>query len=148
MPRLSVTLEHSQFIRAKVARFADEAPSELQWQAEYVRVHHALPLYLGWTETLGIRADGTLVRWATEGDWSDAREADDTWVNLAIVQGALRYPELRSLIPERPDAAISCDQGQGTGKLGLSPEFSNVICRCGGIGWIPTGSEKPGGSDG
>ncbi len=137
--RLNVPSEQAEFIRARVAGFEAEAPPELQWQTGYVREHQALPLYLGWTETIGIRADGTLVRWATEGNWSDGTEfAEDTWVNLAIVQGALRYPELHGLIPERPSDATTCDQCQGSGKLQLPPEYANVICNCGGIGWIPT----------
>jgi hypothetical protein len=128
----------AEFIRERIRRFVVEAPSELQWQAPYVEEHDALPLYLGWTETLAIRPDGTLVCWSTEGEWSGAREVDDPiLVNLALVEGAAHYPRLRPLIPTKPASATTCDSCQGRGTLALGAELSNVICKCGGTGWLP-----------
>jgi hypothetical protein len=138
MPRVDVPAQVAEFIRERIEKFDIEAPRELQWQAGYVREHQALPLYLGWTETLGIRADGLLIRWSTENEWPGVREfGDSTWVNIALVQGAIRFPQLQSLIPKRPATATTCETCQGTGKLGLPPEYADVICKCGGIGWIP-----------
>ena len=139
MASVDVLPEEREFIAERIARFDVEAPDELGWQGEYVRTHRALPLYVGWTETLGIRADGRLVRWSTEGELPGAREFKDaTWMNTALVQGAQRYPQLRRLIPLRPASARTCSGCQGTGKIsGLPPNLENVICECGGIGWIP-----------
>lgn len=135
MPRVLVGPEETEFIRERIARFAHEAPANLRWQAEHVRLNQALPLYVGWTETAGIRADGTLVRWVTEDVTNTQELADSTWVNLALVQGAARYPQLRSLIPSRPATARTCDGCNGAGTLPGLP--TNVICCCGGIGWLP-----------
>jgi hypothetical protein len=138
MARVPVGPEESEFIRRRIERFAEEAPAELHWQVEHVRVNQALPLYVGWTETAGIRADGTLVRWVTEDVTNTHELADDTWINLALVQGATRYPELRGLIPARPTGAKTCEGCKGAGRIpGMA---ANVICACGGIGWLPPGS--------
>jgi hypothetical protein len=134
MPRVAVTAEEEAFIRERIERFSVEGPENLQWQLPHIRLHTALPLYVGWTETAGIQPDGTLVRWSTEGEWPGSRELKDpTWVNVALIQGANRYPSLRRLIPSRPDGAQTCTACNGAGRL---PHMPDIICECGGVGWI------------
>ena len=136
MPRVAVSSNERAYIKERIDRFADEAPEDLQWQLVHVRAHGALPLHIGWTETVGICPDGTLVRWSTEGDWAGARELEDApWVTIALVEGAARYPLLRRLVPQRPDDARTCEACGGAGRLALHP---TVICECGGVGWIAT----------
>jgi hypothetical protein len=138
MPQVAVTPEEAALLLERIARFENEASPQLLWQLPFVREHQALPLYVAWTETTGIRADGTLIRWVTEDGWGDGRELGVIpWVNLALVQGAKRYPELRRLIPDRPKEARTCDQCNGSGTIpGLSEKYANLICKCGGIGWL------------
>jgi len=137
MPRVAVSPSESAFIRERVARFAEEAPPELCWERDHVQEHQALPLYLGWTETLAIREDGTLVSWTTE-EWPGAREfAADNWINIALVHGAKRYPELRGLIPQRPGTAATCDGCNGSGIVNGLPAGTNLLCKCAGLGWLP-----------
>jgi hypothetical protein len=138
MDRVAVTPAQSAFIRERVERFdLEAADGERRYLSALVRAHKALPLYSGWTETIAIHEDGVMVRWVTE-EWPGAQELDDrTWVNLALVQGAARYPELRDLIPTRPDNALTCDSCQGAGRIpGLPDNLKQIICGCGGIGWL------------
>ena len=134
MLRVALEPEEKEFIRERIARFAEEAPADLRWQVERVRVNQALPLYVGWTETAGIRADGTLVRWLTEDVTNTQELADSTWVNMALVQGAVRYPRLKALIPARPPSARTCDALRWLWHH--ARRSPNVICICGGIGWL------------
>jgi hypothetical protein len=134
MLRVALGPEEKEFICERIARFAEEAPADLRWQVEHVRLNQALPLYVGWTETAGIRADGTMVRWLTEDVTNTQELGDSTWVNLALVQGALRYPQLKTLIPPRPPGARTCDVCLGSGMTPDAPP--SVICSCGGIGWL------------
>ena len=140
MPRVELTADLSDYIRERIERFADEAsPGEVRFHARHIETHGALPLYSAWTATAGIRPDGELVSWITE-DWPGAADefADPTWVNLALVQGARRYPALKDLIPPRPREAEVCDGCGGAGAIPDLPEnLKNVICKCGGIGWLP-----------
>jgi hypothetical protein len=65
--RVEVSSDLSTFIAARIAGYESEAPERRRWQAPFVAEFAALPLYLGWVETIGIRADGEVVCWHTEG---------------------------------------------------------------------------------
>jgi len=132
--RVAVSSELSTFIAARVAGYPAEAPERLQWASPFVAEFAALPLYLGWTETIGIRPDGDLVRWSTEGDYAGVRPVEDRmWLLPALVDGARRYPELAILLPERPPGAVDC---QCRNHPLLAP--GQVLCgECGGVGWLP-----------
>ena len=132
--RVVVPQELSAFIAARIAGYATEAPEQLRWESRFVAQFAALPLYLGWTETIGIRPDGDVVCWSTEGNYAGVRPVEDrTWALSALVVGARRYPELAALLPKRPPGAVDCPcrkhQLFASGK---------VLCgECGGIGWLP-----------
>jgi hypothetical protein len=133
--RIDVSEEESAYIAARVSAFGAEASSDWQWQGAYVQRFGALPLFLGWTETLAIQPDGTLVRWATEGDYDDLRSIDtQVEVNLALISGAKRYPRLARLVPKAPANALICTQCHGTGRLSASDD--PLVCSCGGAGWV------------
>jgi hypothetical protein len=131
--RVAVTPQHSAFIAGRIACLAEEAPTSQRW-LKFMEVHQVLPLCSGWTWTLGIKPDGTLVRIPTEGEWSETSQEfpDRTAANVALMEGAARYPELRDLIPSRPEDAEPCPTCGGTGEL--PPP---IRCICGGLGWLP-----------
>jgi hypothetical protein len=132
--RIAVPGELAAFVAARIAGFSAEAPEQLRWESPFVSEFSALPLYLGWTETIGIRADGELVRWSTEGEYSGVRPVEDrTWMLSALVSGAERHPELRALLPERPTEAIDCL----CRKVPLLASGKVLCGECGGIGWLP-----------
>ena len=126
--------ELSAFIAARVAGFSADAPERMRWAVPYVSEFAALPLYQGWTETIGIRPDGEVVRWSTEGDFAGVRPVEDRmWLLSALVVGAQRYPELAALLPERTPDAIDCQCLNHP--LVASGQ---VLCgECGGVGWLP-----------
>jgi hypothetical protein len=130
----------SGWIAARIAGFPTEAPEQLRWQAPYVAKAVALPLYLGWTETIGIRADGEIVCWSTEGEYPGVRPVEDRYFWLSsLVSGSRRYPELRVLLPKRPVKAVDC-------RHLAHPLFAEgkVSCpECCGLGWVDaTGTEQ------
>jgi len=135
--RITVSPEVSAFIAARIAGYPSEAPERLRWESPFVAKFAALPLYLGWTETIGIRTNGEVVRWSTEVEYPDARPVEEAmWVLSALVVGAERYPKLRTLLPARPPDAVDCPCRNhpllASGK---------VLCgHCGGVGWLPVGS--------
>jgi hypothetical protein len=131
----------SAFIGARVAAFSAETPERFRWHAPYVADFGALPLYVGWTETIGIRPDGQVVRWSTEDEYAGVRSVEEgKWMLSALVAGTERYPELRALLPERPRDAVDCQCRNhplfGPGK---------VLCgSCGGVGWlVPESQAEP-----
>jgi hypothetical protein len=133
MPRVLVTDEERAFIEERIDRYADEAPTELQWQLRYVRAHGALPLYVGWTETAAIRPNGEMVRWSTEGDWPGVRELNERiWVTTALVRGAERYPQLWRLVPSRPEALAHVKSAAGRAVFHPMPRSSVSAAASGG----------------
>jgi hypothetical protein len=131
--RVEVSPELSAFIAARAAGFASEAPERRRWASPFVADFGALPLYLGWTETIGIRPDGEIVRWSTESEYLGVRPVQDSkWVLSALVTGAERYPELQALLPDRPPGAVDCPCRK-------EPMFASgkIQCgSCGGVGWL------------
>jgi hypothetical protein len=133
MVRMAMPPELSAWVTARIASFRSEAPEPLRWEAPYVAEFAALPLYLGWWETIGIRAGGEIVSWSTEDEYAGVRPVEDRslWLS-ALVVGTQRYPELRPLLPPRPAGAVDCRH------LG-HPLFAEgrVICgECCGLGWV------------
>jgi len=90
--------------------------------------------------------DGRVIVWDDDldGEETEPREAKDVKeMFTAIVVGAKRRkaPELLSLLPPRPKAALDCPDCGNSGwrqfGLDVNGEPVKIICwDCGGIGWI------------
>jgi hypothetical protein len=124
-------------IEARLAEYLADDDPRLEWTKAKVREHWFLPLYLGWFAALGVRPDGSFVRWDYETTPERVTPLLEPFLQrLAICRGARRYPELRALVPERPATAATCESCRGAGEL---PGLPQVICGCGGAGWIVPG---------
>jgi len=55
--------------------------------------------------------------------------------NVALAQGSRRYAALASIRPRRPSDATPCTSCDGSGHIPDTPD--NIICACGGLGWLP-----------
>jgi len=121
-------------IEKRLKEFLASSDPRLKYHQEAARKHGFLPLYAGWLATLGIRPDGSFVRWEQEDDPETITELSNPYLQrMAICEGAKKYPELRALLPPRPDTAETCNKCDGTGTMrGLS----DFVCHCGGAGWI------------
>jgi hypothetical protein len=133
MARVPISSQDSLYIAGRIAAFSAEAPETWQWLLPYVTEFAALPLYAGWLETIGLRADGEVVRWSTEGDYAGALPVEDSsWVLIGLVEGTRRYPELRSLLPRRgakdPDCPCQRHALFVSGKI--------ICSECCGLGWL------------
>ena len=64
-------------------------------------------------------------------------ESDERMRNVALYQGSLTYPELKSLIPARPADAKDCPYCAAKGFDPSSLGKQNIVCYCGGLGWVP-----------
>jgi hypothetical protein len=127
-------------IEKRIEEFLSTSDDKIEWIKAAVRKNTFLPLYVGWIAVLGIRPDGSFVRWDCEGDNDTVRPlASSYWQRMAICQGVKKYPELRALLTERPPSAQTCDACGGSGQLSGAPQ---VICRCGGTGWLIPGEPR------
>lgn len=134
MTNIAITKDAAAFIASRVAAFATDVADERRWLAPYVAQFNALPLYVGWTETIGIRADGEIITWSTEEEFADIQPLDDrTLVSIALVAGSKRYPELQHLLPQRGADAVDC-ACRDVPFLASGQAFCGT---CGGLGWVP-----------
>ena len=124
-------------IERRIAEFLASDESTFSWVRPAVAEHGFLPLYVGWLSVLGVRPDGSFIRWDHESNPTRVSPITGPLRRIAIAQGSKRYPELNELWPERPASAVTCTTCGGSGRL---PE--PWICEC-GVGWIVPG-EDPG----
>jgi hypothetical protein len=85
------------------------------------------------------------IRWTGEVvsfGWDDEPltlqdEHDERIRNMVYLQASLKYPVMIPLVPNRPRDAITCLSCDGSGTILLRGAFRNIICFCGGLGWLP-----------
>lgn len=92
--------------------------------------NNCLPLYRGWTATIGIRPDGTFVYFDYERQsWTSV---EPEWQLAALVEGASKFPVLQALLPIRTPESEDCKSCSGTGYI-LNPKLK--CANCCGLGW-------------
>lgn len=135
-----MTLLPPALIEQWIADFLASTDPRKEWLKAPVRLHRFLPLYVGWMSTLGLRPDGSFVRWDQEATPPSLRLlASPFWQRLAVCRGIKEHPELGALLPPRPAEAVTCQVCGGTGTWVRAPE---IICECGGVGWSVPGEDK------
>lgn len=140
MGKVSMTSADSAFVSEQIEAFGLGIPTQA-FVLPFVKKLSALPLYVGWGDTIGLRASGEIIRWPTEGEFVKEWSLDDPIsLRMALVQGAKSYPRLSHLVPPRPPDARDCRVCQGTGNFPVP--FQNVICACGGTGWLEQDSTR------
>jgi hypothetical protein len=131
---------------------SDEAAAQRRWDlptiAAFVRARAEagqLLLVRDWTADVVLSPNGDVIVIDTE-DGQPPRLATDRERCISLFRSIAKYPELLSLLPQRPAEAINCPGCSGTGILVArfaKPELRHIVCRCGGSGWItPEESEQ------
>lgn len=132
--RLVVDPAISDVIRTRMAAFRhpigriEELATELD----------VLPLWIDWTVFVALRPDGALLTVKHDQAEPDPQPAQDlTFIAIALVEGAARYPELQHLLPPRPATRRACPTCDGAGTVSFTKGNVVVHCACGGLGWMP-----------
>jgi hypothetical protein len=97
-----------------------------------------LLLVRDWTADVVLSRAGEILVIDTE-EGQPPRPATDSERRLALFRSIAKYPELLSLLPDRPPDAVQCPGCSGTGVFVarfVNPKLRHVVCRCGGSGWI------------
>jgi len=115
--------------------------------AAFIKTLDALPLYADWVGGVALRSDGELVGFLWDEPQSIKVEADPHLRFLAVVEGSKDYAELSCLAPIRSADDRDCPLCDGTGRVpGLEEagiELKNILCYCGGAGWLPRNVPDP-----
>ena len=96
----------------------------------------AIDLYGGPGGGHSLRSDGFVLQWVCDTELEYEVELNPGWCIGALVIGSERIPELKEILPRRPEGARNCDDcsGQGFTDLPNAPRF--LLCQsCWGLGW-------------
>lgn len=107
---------------------------------------NVLPLFVDMGGVFCINAAGDIISFSWDNMELPKVETDPRIRNIVLFQGSKKYPDLKGLIPEKPDEAITCPHCRGTGIESFSAmhNIDGVVCYCGGLGWIPNGNAERG----
>jgi hypothetical protein len=97
----------------------------------------AIDLYGGPGGGHALRSDGIVLYWGEDTELEYEVELNPGWRIGALVIGSERIPELKEVLPRRPEGSRHCDDcsGQGFTDLPNAPRF--LLCQsCWGLGWI------------
>ena len=105
--------------------------------AEIARERQALPVCTKPGLTMFLHPGGTVLTHI--GDFGAEVDATDDpgWRWIAAIEAKELYPELRILIPDRPDNAPTCPACKGSGQLSFPAENPSRCGTCWGLGWLP-----------
>lgn len=123
----------SQVAEAIRALSRDAAQHDRDEVRAAARLTGGVPVHWDLGGVLAVTPDGGVAYYDPEtGEVCVEREAG--WRTLARVKAARKYPELQTLLPERPGTAVTCSQCGGSGTV-----FGHIDCgACFGAGWIET----------
>ena len=118
-----------------------QAQSKQHFSDEIVDAEDAVVMTLGLGAARYLTFDGRVIIHDYMEDEPPREAKDATEMYSAVVVGAKQRnaPELLSLLPSRPEAAVDCAACENSGWLVFgadAPQPLEIICsECGGVGW-------------
>jgi hypothetical protein len=125
-------------ISSRLKEYLDNPDHDALNLRELAARFEALPLCVSWEKCWAIRPDGSIVVFSHGSEDPHLCEENNArMINVALFQGSITYPEIKTLIPSRPPDAEDCPYCGGEGTDPDKLEQHNIICYCGGLGWVP-----------
>lgn len=105
--------------------------------------HSALPVMADMGGCYAIKKDGNVVAFLWDKEDNLESESDARLCRTAMKRASQLYPLLARFVPQRPVHALDCRHCAGTGRfVGIADELAqNVVCYCGGLGWLLEGED-------
>lgn len=112
---------------------SDNDPADLRRVARLLKALPILPDMSGW---LALRPDGSFVFLDGETE-KTTEEIEPMFKLIGLVNGSEKYPELKVLLPARPENANDCENCKGTGRFLFEGQvLTQAFCgECSGLGW-------------
>jgi hypothetical protein len=135
-----MTPEASQSIDDEIVTVISGHDAQFDYVRASCRRLHVLPLLISSGGFCGIRPSGELIKVILEDEPEEVEMLTDPGlIHLALSQGAKRYPRLHFLRPQRTSTSRLCTECEGDGRIRIEGKLmpENILCRCGGLGWVP-----------
>jgi hypothetical protein len=125
------TPEIAALVRDHLVNILSGVVSCSDWKREAARRTDGIPVYadLGGVITLSLLGDFVLYDPESE---TVSPVQEELWRNVALASLARHYPDLRGLLPPRPDEAALCPTCSGSGWT-MEGRLFCTVCR--GRGW-------------
>lgn len=137
--KLELPSDIAEVIRRHVASVREDWAQDPLRMGEIAARIGMLPLMSDFGGFCGISPEGNFVAvmWDSPEEPQEIKSARTR--DIALHLGCARYPVLASLLPRRPEDARLCPECGGSGRhpLAVTANAANVLCWCGGLGWIP-----------
>jgi hypothetical protein len=112
---------------------------EKDFNYEIVKTEDSVVMFYGMGDPLYLTFDGRVIIEECFIEEKSPREAANlAEAAMAVVVGSkIRdFPELLSILPERPENALDCENCNKSGWLQLGENLGPFVCgNCGGLGW-------------
>ena len=137
---MKITPESSNKISELIQKFANH-PQDLTHTKnlqETVAKLDALPMAFNF-DCYAIKPSGKIIVFEVDNSNSFEVETNPRIINTVLFQGIKKFSELKELMPVRSADDIDCSACNGTGVNPIAEKLKteNIICWCGGLGWIP-----------
>ena len=102
-----------------------------------VQLSGALPIELGMSGVTLLSTSGDVLFVPWESDGAPTPLNDKVLKRAALVLAAQEHPELKALLPSRPEDSRSCPRCGGSGLIAALAREPPFRCgECGGVGWL------------
>lgn len=133
----------SAIIRGLIALHYGPAADDPHDLRPWVAKHAALPVTMDMGGGFALSVTGEVLSFL----WDDLERSevveDARLRRIALYLGSLKYSELAPFVPDRPSEAVPCPHCHGAGGVaGLPQELDNIVCYCGGLGWLAQGEAE------
>jgi hypothetical protein len=135
-PKRTMNLEIQ--IQKHIEELIANSDSDLADLRGVARLLKALPIFPDMSGCLALRPDGSFI-FLDDSTGKTTEEIDLKFKLVGLVNGSEKYPELKVLLPVRPENAPDCEDCKATGRgIFEGQVFNNIFCgQCFGLGWKP-----------
>jgi hypothetical protein len=117
------------------------APSDIGWE-EAFRQRGLTPVWADWVGGFGLTPEREVVYIDHRSGGVVEPVEERHLCHVTLFTASRKFPELAHLAPERLPGDPTCPSCGGSGQFrGLDgrPPAENIVCFCGGLGWLPAG---------
>jgi hypothetical protein len=119
-------------VAQRVEAILREPRSHPDWKVEASRRTGGLPAYADMGGVIALTPAGVFVSYNPESRTASP-VVEDLWQDVALASLVRQYPDLRTMLPERPPHASDCPHCSGSGWM----MDGRLFCRaCRGLGWV------------
>ena len=122
------------------------SPADLEWERSFLE-RGLRPVWADWVGGFGLTPEHAVVYIEHHSETAPEPVEELHLRQVTLFNASRRYPELAGLAPVRSPDDPTCPHCGGSGvlrRLDGRPAPDNVVCFCGGMGWLPAGYDAAG----